>query len=255
MRIRNVNYQTDYSANNSKNSNNIVSFASLKPQAIKYPVIKKVDELKNLPFGERCLLFLKKMLGRYNVINTKNESTYLRIGGIAPFNLTTRGNIIIERNLKNIGTYISEGRINLSGTIQRGTLSSESGLIHREGSLGEVKAKANNLFTIRGAISKKAKVEADEICIDTTGEMNGKVYAHKKAKIYGMVLEDGEINAPLVEVYPRAKILGKINSPEIIYKEDKVKPKNISSEKEPNQNYSDVKKILVEKHLQKGTVN
>lgn len=130
------------------------------------------------PFLERADIFLKQILGRYNVrvVGKKNEDgpPYYIVGRfLTPHNLIMeKGDILIKRKAKINGTYIAK----------------------------------NGNIVLCGNASKDSKLYGDSI--EIYGSSAGKIFAEDNVLVNGILKGSSEIRAPKIETTEDSYIAG-----------------------------------------------
>lgn len=192
MQVQNINSQINYNKNRVANYSKSVAFARL-PDVVSISTEKNFKGRKSLSIMDKLEIGIKKILGLY-LVNVKGVYEVKKF--FEPYYLTA-DEIIIPSGVTVKGNYKASKSIELHGKIAK-----------------NCRITSDKAFYINAYSTMEGEAYGEYFYIGDYAKISGTVNASEKAKIYGDILEPGEVNAPVVSINHHAVINGTVNAPE-----------------------------------------
>lgn len=214
MKIKSLNYQLSHKINNTTCNYHSCNQES---EAVSFKrLITAVDNLslKNaikLPFIQRAEIFLKKIIGLYNV--EKNGTYRVNIPFLEPYNLIA-DDIFVGKNCVVKGFYKARKELDLNGFLpQNSSVEAENVIRINSDAIVNGRVKSAEMLFIKGQMSETSKAVSGYIDIQKGGESAGKNIADTVI-VSGILTKKGQIIADNIKELSGSKIEGTIIMPD-----------------------------------------
>lgn len=192
MKVQSIESKINYNKTKINRFSKSVNFTGL-PNTVEISTIKDFQGRKPFSIIDKIEIGIKKLLGLYSV---KCEGTYQVKKFLEPYYLTA-DDIIIPREVTVKGNYRALNSIELHGKVAK-----------------NCKITSDKSFYINVDSIMDGDAYGKYFYIGDFAKISGTVNASEKAKIFGDILEKGEVNAPIVSINHHASIDGTINATE-----------------------------------------